>query len=410
MLFSCLRSSSFVPDSNDDAEYTSNGHSLPPPYHPPSFSLTSTSSQLSQLRALLDSHKLTHYLIPTSDSHGSEYTAPRDARRAFISGFTGSAGTAIVPCSATERALLFVDGRYHVQAGEQVDSEQWKVMKVGLEGVLQWDEWLEACCLYPYSGESDRADEKDITNLQNLPSGSRIGLDGTLFEVSTIQSLQSKLNSRDITLVFQRESDSTNLIDQVWGDSQPPASTAALISQVEFAGQSSSDKLSNVRKYIREKGAEAYIVHNLSEIAWLLNLRGRDIPFCPVFEAYLLVKAHEAVLFVDERKVQGDIVTYLKEDVKVQVKAYKDVWATLKELPGSTESIAKVVMNTTASFAIYNAVQEVSFTLHSLIVSISGPSRLTNGISHLPFAEKRHCCQIAHRARKVNQECYRAKG
>lgn len=188
--------------------------------------------------------------------------------------------------------------------------------------------------------------------MQSLPSGTRIGLDGTLYEISIIQSLQAQLAPKDIHLVFL----SSNLVDVIWTD-RPAASTAPLSLQAQYAGESSSSKLSTLRKFIADNGGAAYVVSNLAEIAWLLNLRGGDIPFSPVFESYILVSATETTLFIDEVKLTDEVVRYLNEEGKVQTKPYDRIWDALSQLKAEYK---RCIMSTEASFALYNAVGAVS--------------------------------------------------
>ena len=184
-----------------------------------------------------------------------------------------------------------------------------------------------------------------------MPTGTRIGLDATLYEVSIIQSLFAQLASKSIELIFLSE----NLVDAIWS-SRPSDSTAPLIFQAEFAGQPTSSKLTILKTYISDKAAAAYIVSDLAEIAWLLNLRGGDIPFSPVFESYLLVTLAECTLYIDARKISPPVARYLAEDEKLAVESYKDIWVALA---GLNERKKKVIMSTDASYALYRAVGEV---------------------------------------------------
>lgn len=169
--------------------------------------------------------------------------------------------------------------------------------------------------------------------MQALPEGTRIGLDATLFGISELQALRKDLSKTGSELVFLDE----NLVDKIWQD-RPGSSKEPLIVHAKYAGDDSTSKLAKVREIIDERKSDAYIVHELSEIAWLLNLRGMDIPFSPVFEAYLLVTRGDTSLFVDRDKIKDDVMTYL-EDLKIQVKPYEEVWQSLKDLRDGDKAV-----------------------------------------------------------------------
>ncbi|KAH8920140.1 Creatinase/aminopeptidase [Atractiella rhizophila] len=286
-----------------------------------------SSSLLTQLRESMQEHKIDAYVVPSSDAHGSEYVAEADTRRAFLSGFTGSAGTAIVTAAS---ANLFTDGRYWIQASKQLSSD-WELVKVGSPNVPNWDEWLEK-------------------NAQRK----RVGIDPKLFDYGTIKGLLSK----GITLVTI----SSNLIDPIWTD-QPGRSTYPLLIQgLEYSGESASSKLPTVTSYIRSfpSPSSHFILSSLPDIAWLLNLRGKDVDYNPVFASYLLIGADgHTTLFVDRSKITPEVAAYL-EETKVAVKGYEDVWETLAglELGGR-----KVLGSSEISWALVEAIGEDNLSL-----------------------------------------------
>lgn len=219
---------------------------------------------LKRLRILMkNSHYVSEpiqaYIIPSSDAHGSEYIAPCDARRAFISGFTGSAGTAII---TQDSAALWTDGRYFLQAEKELD-HNWTLMKDGIPGTLRQEEWLAKV----------------------LPSCSRIGVDPFVISNDTWKPLATHLGRAGHTLVPISE----NLIDVIWDDRpSPPANSIEPLS-IKYTGRSWSDKVNEVRREMISKGANALIITALDEVAWLFNLRGSDIEFNPLFFAYSVI-------------------------------------------------------------------------------------------------------------------------
>lgn len=142
-----------------------------------------------------------------------------------------------------------------------------------------------------------------------------------------MRSLRESLTKTGQELVLLDD----NLVDKIWQD-RPSPSKELLINHARYAGEDSPSKLAKVRAIIEEKKAKAYVIHELSEIAWLLNLRGRDIPFSPVFEGYLLVTLDDASLFIDRDKVTDSLLPYLQEDLKIQIRPYDEIWQALRDL------------------------------------------------------------------------------
>ncbi|GAA98001.1 uncharacterized protein L969DRAFT_86084 [Mixia osmundae IAM 14324] len=224
----------------------------------------STSERLAALRRLMSDQKLAAYVVVSEDEHGTEYVAPSERRRGYICGFNGSAGVAIV---LRDCAQIFVDGRYYIQAAEQID-HNWTLRKVGQPGVPTWVEYI-------------------ATHLR----GERVGLDAKLISIS----LGKQLEKLACILVFPK----TNLIDEIW--SSKPARPSRPIEDypVEFAGKSTVRKLAELRASLADTQTRGIVVSDLTEIAWLLNLRGEDVPETPVFFAYVIVDAQTATLYTD---------------------------------------------------------------------------------------------------------------
>ncbi|KAL4817111.1 hypothetical protein BDW67DRAFT_175036 [Aspergillus spinulosporus] len=235
-----------------------------------------TTKRLSSLRQLMREYKVDVYIVPSEDSHQSEYIAPCDGRREFISGFSGSAGTAII---SLNEAALSTDGRYFNQAAKQLDNN-WTLLKRGVEGV-------------PTSQEC-------LSDALQKSGASLIGV-------------------------------SQNLVDLVWGSDRPaPPRGKVKVHPEKYAGKSFQEKVSDLRKELEKKKAAGFVISMLDEIAWLLNLRGSDIPYNPVFISYCIVTPTKVELYIDEEKLTPEVKAHLGDDVII--KPYDSIFADAKAL------------------------------------------------------------------------------
>lgn len=224
-------------------------------------------------------------------------------RRAYISGFTGSAGTAVV---TKDLAALWTDGRYFLQAENQLGSD-WQLMRAGTPGTPSYGEWLR----------------------DQLDPGSNVAIDPFLFSSEAAGELKRCLLEKDHNLIFLH---SPNLVDDVWGEMRPNSPTSLLrVHDINFAGVDVVTKLQNLRKDLGLAGATAIIVTMLDEIAWLFNLRGNDVPHNPVAYAYAVVELETATLFTDLSKITDEVSLHLKE-AQVSVKSYSSVLSYLERL------------------------------------------------------------------------------
>lgn len=224
--------------------------------------IRSTGQVLKRLRSLMKhpqyvSEQVQAYIIPSCDCHQSEYIAECDKRREFISGFSGSAGTAIVTHDA---AALFTDGRYYLQAERQLDKAHWQLVKEGLPGSPTQAEWLKKV----------------------LPNSSRVGCDPFVMPSTSWRSLSKELEQFGHQLIPIDK----NLIDAIWDDRPNPPTNPIVPLDLKFTGQTWKEKVNKLQGEMSTKGASALIVTALDEVAWLFNLRGSDIEFNPVFFSY----------------------------------------------------------------------------------------------------------------------------
>ncbi|KAI8148444.1 Creatinase/aminopeptidase [Fennellomyces sp. T-0311] len=268
-----------------------------------SFSTHVPDNRLNGLRQLMATspEQIDAFVIPSEDAHQSEYTAECDNRRAWISGFTGSAGCAVV---SQDTAAMFTDGRYFLQASKEL-GDDWTLMKQGMPGVPTWKEYLA----------------------KNLPKGSRIGIDPSLITAGDAFALKSELQSAGSDLVAVQK----NLVDRVRRDRPERPTHPIKEHALKYAGKSREEKLRDLRDGFTQRGYDGTVVSALDEIAWLLNLRGSDIHCCPIFFAYCVVTRDDAVLYVanaDER-LPSHVLSDLNAHIKI--KPYEQIIDDLKD-------------------------------------------------------------------------------
>jgi Xaa-Pro aminopeptidase len=208
------------------------------------------------MRAAMSAQGYAAFLVPSEDAHMSEYVAACDERRAFISGFDGSAGMVVV---TQDKALCWTDGRYFVQAEAQLDSDVFTLMKMNEDPCFEF--WLA----------------------DNLPDSSVVAVDGKTMSVAVFERLRSVFCTRakgNVVSLVALPTDASNLVDSVWGDSRPAAPTSSIfVHPLKYAGVSTEEKLAAVRDAMKKENVSHHIVTGLDEVAWLLNLRGSDVEY-----------------------------------------------------------------------------------------------------------------------------------
>ncbi|KAF7194914.1 putative Xaa-Pro aminopeptidase P [Pseudocercospora fuligena] len=253
-------------------------------FRPVDMEKVDTTDRIKRLRQFMQEAKVDIYIVPSEDAHSSEYIAAADARREFISGFSGSAGTAVV---SQDKAALATDGRYFNQASRQLD-ENWTLLKQGLQDVPTWQEWT----------------------IEQAEGGKTVGVDPTVVTSGEAKKLGDKIKKkggRELVAIAE------NLVDKVWGKDKPPMPNEPIRGLgLEFAGKKWEEKIEELRKELDKKKAAGFVVSMLDEIAWLFNLRGNDIPYNPVFFSYAIITPTTASLYVDETKMSEDLKEHLK--------------------------------------------------------------------------------------------------
>nr|XP_029131976.1 xaa-Pro aminopeptidase 2-like isoform X2 [Labrus bergylta] len=285
------------------SEQTERNCSLSPPYLPST--AVNTTLQLQELRELMRPLNISAYIIPGTDAHLSEYIAPRDARMAFMTGFTGSAGTAIV---TPTKAALWTDSRYWVQAERQLDCN-WELEKD--VSIISIAEWL----------------------ISEVPPGGEIGFDPFLFSLQTQENYNMNLEPSNRSL----KSIPVNQVDKVW-TARPPLPLDNITRLPDRVIQRSWQiKVEDIRDQMRDNPYEptAVLLSALDETAWLFNLRGNDIPYNPFFYSYTLLTMDHIWLFVHTHRVSEELKVYLNASCEgslcVQLKEYDTVRDNLKE-------------------------------------------------------------------------------
>ncbi|KAL0413106.1 UNVERIFIED_CONTAM: Aminopeptidase P2 [Sesamum radiatum] len=285
------------------------------------------------------------YIIPSQDAHQSEFTSECYARRAYISGFTGSAGTAVV---TKDKAALWTDGRYFLQAEQQLGSS-WILMRAGNFGVPTTSEWLNGI-LSP--GCRIGIDPVQYPLLRLTSPAQLLALYSKLFLFSSdaAEELKEAISQKNHELVYLYD---VNLVDEIWKDSRPkPPNRHIRLHDVKYAGVDVSSKLSSLRSELINAGSSAIVISMLDEIAWLLNLRGSDVPHSPVMYAYLVVEIDGAKLFIDDAKLNPEVNHYLK-NAGIELRPYESILSEIESLAlkGAclwldTSSVSAAIVNT----------------------------------------------------------------
>lgn len=246
--------------------------------------MMNTNEKINRLRQLMKDKNISAVVIPSGDPHHSEYVAEHWQARKWITGFSGSAGTAVV---TPEHAILWTDFRYYLQAEKQIGDSLFKLFKMGEPDVPDYRKWL----------------------INTLKSGDTIGIDGNVFSMTDVKKTKAMLEAKGFLL-------DTNIdfINTLWTDRPgKPNSEAFSFSEI-YAGKSRSDKIREIRKQMSGLGASFHLVTTLDDIAWILNLRGQDVHTNPVNIAFLLMTAETVSLFVDNEKLTDDLKKELDLD------------------------------------------------------------------------------------------------
>ncbi len=264
--------------------------------------------RIRKLQELMREEGVDYYLIPSDDFHSSEYVHDYFKCRAYMSGFTGSAGTLVV---SADGAGLWTDGRYFLQAGEQLAGSGIILYKSGEKDVPTVTEYLAG----------------------RLADGGTLGFDGRVVTKSFVDGLYAKLgelgmkDKEKVRLCFEKD-----LVGQVWEDR--PALTAQPVYELDvlYAGESRADKLKRVREKMTKQKADYFLLTSLDDIAWLLNIRGNDVAYNPVVRGYLLMDGGQCILYADQKAFSDELTARLAND-NIVIKGYNEIYEDVQKLP-----------------------------------------------------------------------------
>ncbi|ONI40669.1 peptidase M24 [Candidatus Epulonipiscium fishelsonii] len=272
---------------------------------------------LDKLKQILKDKGIYAYMIPSADFHGSEYVAEYFREREFLSKFTGSAGTMVI---TQDEMGLWTDGRYYIQAEQQLEGTGITLFKAGMEGVPTVIEYLA----------------------QNMPNDSTFAFDGRVIGMEEGLKLEKKLKDKNIKILYEED-----LVDQVWNNRPSLPNEKAYLLDVKYSGKSFSDKLKDLRKTMEYDEVTSHIITTLDDIAWLFNMRGNDIKYSPVVICYTVIEKDQVILFIDETKLSPEIKQeFAKENVLY--KPYNAIYDYVKNL-----SDAVLIDPTKINYSIY---------------------------------------------------------
>ena len=280
--------------------------------------------RIEQLRELMRKNGIDAYVVPTSDFHQSEYVGEHFKARKFITGFTGSAGTAVI---TLDEARLWTDGRYFTQAAKQLEGSGVELMRMAEPGVPTINEYLKS----------------------TLVEGNCLGFDGRVVAMGEGQGYEEITKANKATIKYE-----VDLIDEIWEDRPELSKKPAFKLGEEYAGESAASKIERIREYMKECGATYHTIATIDDICWVLNMRGDDIDFFPLVLSYMVVKMDGVDLYIDETKLNDELKAEFAE-IGVAVHPYNDVYADTKKIPaGETILIDPARLN----YAIYSNIPE----------------------------------------------------
>ena len=295
--------------------------------------------RLEALRRLMQEKNIAVYIVPTADFHESEYVGAYFACRRYLTGFTGSAGIAAV---TQEEAGLWTDGRYFLQAEEQLKDSGFTLFRSGEKGVPTIEEFVK----------------------EALPEGGNIGFDGRVVNASWGLKLQKIAEEKKGSLIT-----SFDLIDEIWEDRPPLSKEKVWLLPEAYTGASVREKLDRVLEKMTEYGASMHILTSLDDIAWMLNIRGNDVRHCPVVLSYLVMTQNACIFYVDPDKLTDEVRSYL-QDNDITTAPYNDIYALADAL--SERNVGAVLLDKgRVNYRLYEAVEKAAD-----IVDKKNPSQL----------------------------------
>ncbi len=279
--------------------------------------------RLQALRSVMKEKGIDIYIVPTADFHQSEYVGNYFKARKYITGFTGSAGTAVVTAN---EARLWTDGRYFVQAAKELDGTTVELMKMGEPDVPTVEEYLE----------------------NTLEEGNTIGFDGRVIAAGEGQEYEKLAQKKSAKIIADYD-----LIDEIWEDRPSLSKKPVFALDMKYAGESTADKLARIRKAMKEQEATAHVLTTLDDICWILNVRGDDVAYFPLLLSYAIITMDKMDLYVDETKFSDEIRSALEKD-GVVFKPYNQIYEDVKNM----KEEALLLDSSKLNYMLYNNIPE----------------------------------------------------
>lgn len=275
--------------------------------------------RIAKLRSLMEEKGIYAYVVPTADFHQSEYVGEHFKARKYITGFSGSYGTAVI---TKDDAGLWTDGRYFFQAENEMKGSGVRLMKMFVGDTPSIPEFLNDC----------------------VPEGGTVGFDGRVVSMGEGKEFEEALTAKNIRIDYGED-----LIDQIWEGRPALSDKPAFFLEEKYSGESSASKLSRLREKMKEAGADVHIIASLDDVCWLLNVRGDDVDFFPLLLSYAVVTMDGVDLYVDDSKLNAQINAELAK-CNVSIHPYNDIYEDVKKLSAScTAMIDPMKMN----YALY---------------------------------------------------------
>ena len=282
------------------------------------------------------------YMVPTADFHESEYVGDHFKCRQFLTGFTGSAGIAVV---TMKEACLWVDGRYFVQAAVQLQGTSVKMMKMGQEGVPSVAGYLEA----------------------EVPENGCLGFDGRVVNALTGIDLEKRLKEKNARILC-----SDDLINEIWEDRPALSMEPTWALHEKYAGKTAEEKLKELRAEMKKEHTDMYVLTSLDDIAWLLNLRGGDIDHVPVFLSFVSIEKEQILLFVNPQILDKEVQDYLEKN-HVTIRPYEDIYTYAQNL----QKVKVLISAEETNYRIAECIRE-----HAEVLEGENPSLMLKAVKN----------------------------
>ena len=261
-------------------------------------------SNLEKLRNIMKDENINYYIIPSSDFHQSEYVADYFKGREFISGFTGSAGILLV---GLDDAFLWTDGRYFIQAEKELEGSGISLMKQRTPGYPSLEEWIQ----------------------ENIKENECLAFDGEVFSVNQYKTYLKIAKENKFNIKIDKD-----LLNSIWDFRPELPKDKIFLHNEKYCGKSANEKLKEVRDYMKSKKVDNFILSSLDDIAWLCNIRGRDIKFNPVALSYMIIKMDEAIIYIDSDKLDIEIIKKLNSE-GIVIREYFSIFDDSKNINGT---------------------------------------------------------------------------